>query len=225
MELRLNNDTKLTKIVDPVTDSNCYVLLREGRCAVIDPNNFEALDRLLQKCNTDSLLVLLTHEHCDHIGGLNKLRENYRTVVVASGLCSLGMQNAKENMSRMMETFLYFKSGQTKMVKYDPFTCLAADVQFGDEMWVPFGGSAFRMTSLPGHTHGSSMIAYEGVLFCGDYLLPGEKVVTRLPGGDDEEYEKFARPWLRSIPDGTWIYPGHGEAFMMDAEVRRFHDL
>ncbi|MCD8082147.1 MAG: hypothetical protein LUE86_01145, partial [Clostridiales bacterium] len=68
-------------------------------------------------------------------------------------------------------------------------------------------------------------ISFEDELFVGDYLLPGEEVQTRLPGGSLEEYETFARPWLRNIPDGTWINPGHGERFQMSGEVRQFHDL
>ncbi len=69
------------------------------------------------------------------------------------------------------------------------------------------------------------VIRYDGYIFCGDYLLPGDRVVTRLPGGDGDAYEKYAKPWLKTIPDGTWIFPGHGEPFRMNREVREFHEL
>ncbi len=209
------------RLVDPVTDSNCYLIRQGKQCVLIDPNAFSVIKPVLQKWNISCLLVLLTHEHCDHIGGLNELRANYHTIVAASSACSTGMQNARENMSRQMELFLYFKNGQTKITPYRPFTCRAADIQFGDEIRL----RDFSMKALPGHTHGSSVILYEGAVFCGDYLLPEDKVVTRLPGGSDEEYERFAKPWLRQIPDGTWIFPGHGEPFLMNQEVRCLHDL
>lgn len=209
------------RLVDPVTDSNCYVIRQGEQCILIDPNEYAVIEPVLQKWNTDHLLVLLTHEHCDHIGGLNELRANYHTIVAASSACSRGMQNARENMSRQMELFLYFKSGQTRLTPYRPFTCRAADLQFGDEIRI----RDFFMKALPGHTHGSSVIIYGDAVFCGDYLLPGDPVVTRLPGGSDEEYERFAKPWLRQIPDGTRIFPGHGEPFLMNQEVRRLHDL
>ena len=81
------------------------------------------------------------------------------------------------------------------------------------------------MKRLPGHTPGSSLIFLDGALFSGDYLLPGERVVTRLPGGSQEQYETYTRPWLQTIADGTWIYPGHGREFQMCGEARRFHEL
>ncbi len=213
------------RIVDPVTDSNCYLLVREGRLAVIDPNNFELLEEALQKRNMTPDVVLLTHEHCDHIGGLNALRERYRTVVIGSSACARGMQSAKENMSRLMETFLYYKSGEKTFVHYRPFTCDPPDLQFGDSMAVPFADGLLEFVSLPGHTHGSSVIRFGDLLFVGDYLLPGDRVLTRLPGGSEEEYERYAKPWLRTIPDGMWILPGHGEPYRMDEEVRIRHDL
>lgn len=224
MEWRLSKGF-FRRLVDPVTDSNCYMIGHGESCMVIDPNSFEGLEPLLQKWNIRPVLVLLTHEHCDHIGGLNELRARYHPVVAASSACSLGMQSAKENMSRMMEMFLYYKSGETKLTPYKPFTCKAADLQFGDEIKLCFGGKEVWMKSLPGHTHGSSVIFYDGILFSGDYLLPKDKVVTRLPGGSEEEYEAYAKPWLSRIPDGMRICPGHGEPFLMSGKVREYHGL
>lgn len=221
-------------LTDPVTDSNCYVIRQESACLVIDPNSFKLLERLFQKWNISPFLVLLTHEHCDHIGGLNELREQYKVTVAASRACSMGIQNTKENMSGMMEMFLYYKSGETKIIPYEPFVCKAADLQFEGEIRIPFAGGMLCMKGLPGHTRGSSVILYEisskgaapeKIIFCGDYLLPGDRVLTRLPGGSKEDYEKYAKPWLQRIPDGARIFPGHGEPFQMNSEVRKLHDL
>ena len=91
---------------------------------IIDPNDFPAIRELLQKWGLKPGLVLLTHEHCDHIGGLNQLRED----ISGDGggdteACSAGIGNQTRNMSRMMETFLYFKSGEKTFVHYPPFQC------------------------------------------------------------------------------------------------------
>ena len=125
----------------------------------------------------------------------------------------------------MMETFLYFKSGEKTFVHYPPFQCEKADLTFTDQLSCEFGAKELELIRLPGHTPGSMVIRYDGCVFCGDYLLPGDKVVTRLPGGDGDAYEKYARPWLGKIADGTWIFPGHGEPFQMNREVRAFHDI
>ncbi len=211
--------------MEPVTESNCYVIREEKKCMIIDPNDFPAIRDLLQKRNITPELVLLTHEHCDHIGGLNELRKTYPVTVAATEACSEGIGNKTRNMSRMMETFLYFKSGEKNFVHYPPFQCEKADLTFKDWICCKFATKDLELIPLPGHTPGSMVIRYDGRIFCGDYLLPGDKVVTRLPGGDGDVYEKFAKPWLKAIPDGTWIFPGHGEPFQMNREVREFHEL
>ncbi len=76
----------------------------------------------------------LTHEHCDHIGGLNELRRTYPVTVAATEACSAGIGNQTRNMSRMMETFLYFKGGEKKLVHYPPFQCRKADLTFTDRI-------------------------------------------------------------------------------------------
>ena len=211
--------------MEPVTESNCYVIREENSCMIIDPNDFQAIREMLQKCSMMPKLILLTHEHCDHIGGLNELRKAYPAIVAATEACSEGIGNKTRNMSRMMETFLYFKSGEKKFVHYPPFQCEKADLTFKESLRCRFTTKELQLIPLPGHTPGSMVIWYDGCLFCGDYLLPGDKVVTRLPGGDGDAYEKYAKPWLKAIPDGTWIFPGHGEPFQMNREVREFHEL
>ena len=227
MELSLNKEeqTNLIRLVDPVADSNCYVILGKKTCIVIDPNNFKLLEQVFQKWDRKPSVVLLTHGHCDHISGLNELRSHYKVTVVATSACSEEMQNARANMSRMMEMFLYYKSGETKLTSYAPFVCKEADLHFTDTMTLSFEGKSIRMKALPGHTHGSGVICYEDMIFCGDYLLPNEQVVTRLPGGSEEEYERDTKPWLMGIPDGTMICPGHGKPYQMSEEVRSRHDL
>lgn len=229
MGLSLNRRPPL-RLVNPVTGSNCYVIPQGGVCMVVDPNGMEPLEQLFQKWNTRPALVLLTHEHCDHIEGLNQLRDRYDFVVAASGRCSQGIGNPRINMSRMMEVFLYYEGGQKQMVPYEPFVCKAADLQFGDEIRFQFGELPVCIKSLPGHTPGSAVIScgeppYGPMVFTGDYLLPDQEVITRLPGGSDEEYRKYTMPWLSGIPCGTEIFPGHGEPYCMNEEVRVFHGL
>ena len=89
--------------MEPVTESNCYVIREEDKCMIIDPNDFTAIRELLQKWGLMPGLVLLTHEHCDHIGGLNELRRTYPVTVAATEACSAGIGNQTRNMSRMMD--------------------------------------------------------------------------------------------------------------------------
>lgn len=226
MELLLNKDyTSPICLTDPVTTANCYVIPGGKDCLIIDPGNFTLLNEYLKKSSLRPIAVFLTHEHCDHIGGLNQLRADWNVTVVASNPCSAGMQDTRENMSRMMELFLFYKSGETKLVPYESFVCAPADLRFGDTLYLSFFGFLFQMKLLPGHTHGSCVITCGSCLFSGDYLIPGEPVMTRLPGGSDVEYEQFAKSWLSRIPDGYQIFPGHGEPYFMNQEVRTSYGL
>lgn len=215
----------LHRLIDPITGSNCYVIQQGNSCLIIDPNSFELLESLFQKRNIYPVLVCLTHEHCDHIGGLNGLRQKYDVAVLASRPCSFGIQDSRKNMSRRMEALLYYKGGRKHIPSYESFVCKAADLQFSDKIEIPFREGTVWMKALPGHSCGSTVIGYKGLLFSGDYLLPERKVITRMPGGSEDEYQKFALPWLSGILDGTKIYPGHGDPFFMNEEVRAYHGL
>ena len=154
------------------------------------------------------------------------LRETYGAPVIAQEECSKGIQNSVSNMSRIMGTYLYFKNGQKEIAHYEPFVCAPADETFVKEWFWTFEGHELRAVSLPGHTPGSSCLILDRTrVFSGDYLLPGEEVVTRLPGGNQADYEKKAKPFLRKLPLGMHVYPGHGTSFVLNDEVMKNHGL
>ncbi|MBS7009887.1 MBL fold metallo-hydrolase [Anaerostipes sp.] len=213
-------------LTDSITQSNCYIIEENQKAVVIDPNQEKMLIDFLEKQNWQVKQIFLTHEHCDHIRGLNLLRDIYKAPVTAQEECSRGIQNSVSNMSRIMGTYLYFKNGQKEIIDYEPFVCRPADETFLKEQFWSFEGHELRAVSLPGHTPGSSCLILDKTrLFSGDYLLPGEKVVTRLPGGNEEDYEKKAKPFLKKLPLEMLVYPGHGTSFVLSDEVMKDHGL
>ena len=40
-------------------------------------------------------------------------------------------------------------------------------------------------------------------------------MITRLPGGNKQDYREVTRPYLESIPGDTLILPGHGAVSLM----------
>ena len=84
-------DIQLTKYVWGFLDTNMYVLQTGNHVLVIDP---VADTSMLEKCcAADSVIVFLTHEHFDHITGLNKLRSMVYCRVIASERCSERIQD------------------------------------------------------------------------------------------------------------------------------------
>ena len=47
------------------------------------------------------------------------------------------------------------------------------------------------------------------------YLIPGEEVILRLPGGSETDYRAVTEPILRGLPPGLRICPGHGEPYIL----------
>ena len=204
--------------VDPLTESNCYIVPEGNRCVVIDPGESEGLFRILEKNRLEPELILLTHEHCDHMSGLEALRQKYpQARFAATALCDAGIRNTRLNMSRIMEVYLYFRGKPG--VHYDPFVCRAADEIIADDAELTWRGHTLRFVPLPGHTPGSAGIFLdEKIFFCGDYLIPEEEPIVRFPGGDAEAYERVTKPFLDRLPEGTLICPGHREKYVLERQ-------
>lgn len=201
--------------VDPLTESNCYLLIEGKWCVVIDPGESAGLLRILREHEWEPELLLLTHEHCDHMAGLDEVRERYPAAhFPATACCNEGIRNTRLNMSRIMEVYLYFKGKPG--VRYQPLVCRQADEIIAEDAVISWRGHSLRFVPMPGHTPGSEGIFLdENVFFCGDYLIPGEEPILRFPGGDAEAYEKYTEPLLRSLPAGLQICPGHGQTFTL----------
>ena len=201
-------------IREPLTGSNCYVLESEQKNVVIDPGSFDTAERL-KEMGADPEWVFLTHEHCDHMAGLSGIRSFFPNAkVLATKACSCNLGNKRKNMSAIMGVYLYYRNGREPAEKYPVIDGGAADVVFDKNMVLDWRGLRFEFVCLPGHTEGSCGIMLNGkTFFSGDYLLPGEEVLTRFPGGDEESYRQETLPYLDSLPKGIRVYPGHGDDF------------
>lgn len=208
-------------ITDELTTSNCYILTQHNHTIIIDPNIFSSIDTYLIRHHSKPDLVILTHEHCDHISGLNELREKYPISVIASTHCSQGIQDPTANMTRIMESYLYFQSQGKTLVTYPKFTCTPADICFEDRYTFFWKNHKINIYRVPGHTPGSCYIDWDNnMFFTGDYLIKDEPVITRLPGGNSEEYHKIGLKLLANIPTHALIYPGHGMSYRLTSKDR-----
>ena len=139
----MERPVKIVTVTDSQTTSNGYVLL-EGRDAiVIDPNLEGEIVETLEKYQAVPGLAILTHEHADHIRGLEALRERYPQMrTVASLLCSERIQDIRSNLSRIFGVYLMFITGE-RVLDYPKFTCRAADVMFEGRLLFSWGAAAF----------------------------------------------------------------------------------
>lgn len=205
----------ITKVTSDKIDGNCYIICEEGCAVVIDPADGDKVMGELERLEVKPEYIILTHEHFDHIGGLEQVREACGVPVIASRECSENIQTVKGNLSSISGILEYFKTGKIPEKTIDPFVCGPADITFDEEYLLEWRGHSFRFRRLPGHSRGSVLISLDDdKIFTGDYLIAGREVITRLKGGSQEDYDNIALPVLESITEGTHIYPGHDEDYV-----------
>jgi len=200
------------KITEPTNNTNSYILYdkKDASALLIDACDFHQIDEFLMRNRLVIDYIILTHEHCDHIFGLEQLREKYHASVIASNSCSSGIQNCLANMSKIYESYLFF-SGRDNTVTIEPFVCKEAEITFSERIQFEWNNHSIYVEETPGHSKGSSSIVLDGIyLFSGDSLSMDYKVITKLPNGSEAEYKERAIPFYRGLPDSTIVFPGHG---------------
>lgn len=193
-------------------DSNAYVLEDEGTALVIDPVDTEEFWGFIERQKIRTADVVLTHEHFDHISGLNKLREKMGCKVYAHRKCSENIGIITRNLSSAAGVLVQVSEKlQGKDLFGEPFICAPADVIFDENHVFFWKGHKVEMTHTPGHSAGSiCVVLEEEILFSGDTLLE-EPTITRLPGGNKRIFCENTMPWLKEkLTMMKWILPGHG---------------
>ncbi|MCU6762355.1 hydroxyacylglutathione hydrolase [uncultured Roseburia sp.] len=200
--------------------SNSYLIEKNKKVLIIDPNEPDKIKGLISECGWQPEKILLTHEHFDHIKGLEEIREYFQIPAAASEACSLGIQNVRSNLSSIYDMYVYYQTGQTAGKRHPDFVCRPADEIFQGEYSFLWEGCRITMKALPGHSKGSSVIWLdEAFLFTGDYLIQNQPVITRFTGGAPDRYEKEARKYFACLPSGLFIYPGHGQPYVYTREM------
>lgn len=62
-------------------DNYIWCLASAGRALVVDPGDAEVVERWLQEQGLTLAIILITHHHADHIGGLAVLKQRHSPVV------------------------------------------------------------------------------------------------------------------------------------------------
>ena len=188
-------------------DSNMYLLVGSERTALIDTGTGFAVDATI-----DSLkkhlggrkldIVILTHRHYDHVGGLRGIIREFSPVLYA------GPEDAAPLREGDSESTLGTKFGGS----IDPMEVI--DFCEGDR--IDLGGHVLRSIYTPGHTIGSICVLDEvtGSLFSGDTVFVDGVGNTTHPTGS----EKMLIESLKKINDMQFygLFPGHGPFVMKD---------
>jgi glyoxylase-like metal-dependent hydrolase (beta-lactamase superfamily II) len=179
----------ITKVAVGPMNNNAYLLrcTQTGELALIDAaNEAETLLGLIGDTPLDTIIT--THQHWDHHAALQQVQQATGAATIAHPEDAPGL----------------------------PIP-VSRPVQNGDTISV--GNASLSVIHLRGHTPGSIAILYDGNgeladqphLFTGDSLFPGG------PGNTEHDPQRFGslmddleQRVFAPLPDGTWVYPGHG---------------
>jgi glyoxylase-like metal-dependent hydrolase (beta-lactamase superfamily II) len=171
-------------------DNNAYLLrcTQTGELGLIDAaNDAQTLLNLIGDAPLSAIVT--THQHWDHHVAL-------RAVQRASGAATIAHPDDAAGLPIPV----------TRLVRH------------GDTVTV--GNARLAVIHLRGHTPGSIALCYDADgeladqphLFTGDSLFPGG------PGNTQQDPKRFDSLMtdletrvFGELPDGTWVYPGHGK--------------
>lgn len=194
-------------------DSNMFVLMHNHEALIIDPNDGQEGRNFLLSQDINTVTVMVTHEHFDHIIGIPWIREHYKCRVIASRTCGERMTVPSKNLSNRCDVLVNFNkrlSQTNNLRKIDAFVCEADEV-FDENMTMEWFGHIIKIVSTPGHSAGSVCIVLdERYMFTGDTLLADYETITRLPSGSKKLFYDYTIPLIQNFTKVNKMYPGHG---------------
>lgn len=210
-------DLQVTALHNAPIDEVSYLVWREDwpDYLAIDPYGYEGIAAWQREYNKRCAYILLTHEHYDHIGAVEALRQQEDCRVIASETCSVGAGDPRRNLSAFYDALMDLHG----VTDWEPITeryaMAPAEITFQGTYDFNFHDMPVLLVETPGHSPGSVCIEIGDMVFTGDSLLRDTPVITRCPHGSRRDYRQKTLPYLQSIPKDKLIYPGHGQPFFM----------
>jgi len=209
---------------------NCHVVGDPvtHEAIVVDPGDDAGrILEVIERHHLKVVAIVVTHAHIDHVIGLRRVRQSTGAPVY--------LHPDDLELYRILDiqaSWLGMKSPDTVQIDQP--------AREGDV--IRWGGYEAQFLHTPGHTPGSICLYMPsdmprasgnaaagsaaksaakrgtGRLFAGDTLFAGSIGRTDLWGGSFEGIIRSLKGKLLELPDGTIVYPGHGDATTIGKE-------
>jgi glyoxylase-like metal-dependent hydrolase (beta-lactamase superfamily II) len=160
--------------------ANIWLVKGRDRNLLVDSGfGLASLRENIPELNAKPIIVIATHSHCDHIGGLHEFANCRIHEAEANIVCNPTVENtvAKGYMTDAM-----FEGAPPKFFKPDEISFKPADpALLGDEDVIDLGDRVFEVLHIPGHSPGSIGLFEQatGILFSGDVVHNGSYGIGR----------------------------------------------
>jgi len=184
-------------IVGPLQENTYIVGCEETKeCVIIDPG--AEAKKIIDDIKSQKLIVkyiINTHGHFDHTSAIMEIK-NASGALYAIHPKDEYLLNSSDNPGRSM--IADFQDPP------DP------DFYLNDGDVLNVGSVNLTVLSTGGHTPGSICFYTNGFLFTGDTLFKGSIGRYDFPGGDGYLLIQNIKTRLLTLPDDTYVLPGHG---------------
>ena len=189
---------------------NTYLLKDEatGQCAIVDTGESNELVQRLQSLETppDIQMILLTHGHLDHAGGLPYLQAAFDVPTYLPRL-------EKPLFDTLPQQGDWFNNPAMNC------ECGRIDHWVDDGDSIQLGETILKFISTPSHTPGQGCYYDDHDIFVGDTIFAGSVGRTDLPLGDPSLMEGSLRK-LMTLPHNLRVHSGHGRITTLGDELQ-----
>ncbi len=200
---------------------NCSIVgdPETGEALVLDPGDeIERAIEVIERHRLTVRLIVSTHSHIDHVGGLAKLHRTTGAPVLMHG-DDLDLYAALPM--------------QAEWLGIEPPEMTKVDGLLKDGDALGWGGFRAQVIHTPGHSRGSlslylpadspenaKKLVETPRLFAGDTLFAGSIGRTDLWGGSFDQILRSIHEKLLVLPEETVVFPGHGPATTVAEEKK-----
>jgi len=190
-----------TFILGPIRNNTYLTVDDETKQAVlIDPSIYsQDIFNLIEKDGLELKMMLITHAHFDHIGGVKGFQSHIKQRV------PVGMHPSDRE--------LWLNGGGSKDFGFEFEAGEAPDWQLSDGQEFTLGKTRFHVLHTPGHTHGhvTFLDLDDRAAFCGDLIFYHGIGRSDLDVSSEADLFHSIQKKIFSLPEDVILYPGHGE--------------